>query len=1210
MAVTFTKEQQQVIGLRNRNILVSAAAGSGKTAVLVERIITRLTKDTPPLDVDQLLIVTFTDAAASEMKERIHKAIEDALEKEPGNAHLQRQATLIHQAQITTIHKFCLSVIRAYFATIDLDPGFRVVEEGELKLLEKDVVLDVLEEAYLEADSRFLDFVESFATGKDDRTLEELVLQLYKLSRSYPNPKQWLETCVRQYDVNSKEELEAKDFIKDILEEIHLCLNDIKELLEYGIDVCEEPDGPIAYRATLHTDLVQVEKLLRVKTFEDMQRLITNITWESLARNKGASVSEQKIQQVKVIRDQVKKLIKSLTQQYFFDDLDVMQEELLCAKEHMNILTDLVCKFSEKFAEEKRRKNVIDFEDMEQFALQILVKEEAGELVPTPVAKNYQKKFAEIMIDEYQDSNLVQEAILTSVSGVSTGNYNIFMVGDVKQSIYRFRLSRPELFMEKYHTYALDDSDKQRIDLHKNFRSRKEVLESTNFVFEQSMIPAFGGISYDEKATLYVGADYEERQGNETELLFVTAPESTSYDRMELEANAIARKIKTLMADHQVKDKETGEYRKLRYSDIVVLTRSLKGYEEVLFRVLKKAGIPIHTNSREGYFASWEIQLILNFLEILDNPRQDIPFTAVLTSMFVNLTSEDLAQVRKNTQGETMYESVCRYITDGKELTLVERLKVFLHTLDTFRERVPYVAIHDLLWQLYEETGYRDYIGAFPQGEQRVANLDMLIEKAVAFEGTSYKGLFHFVRYIEQLQKYDVDYGEANILDENTEVIRLMSIHKSKGLEFPIVFVAGLGRQFNMQDVRKSIVVHPDLGVGIDSIDAVARVKAPTLLKKAIQQKIQRESTAEELRVLYVAMTRAKEKLILVGAVSNPVKELSSMASLKARETVELPYYNLTKANKYLDWILSALYRNQCFAKILEDYGLDVPYENPLFGKEMPFRVEEVTDDMLLEQDEEEQYQLELSGYILRNWNTKETYDSEMKAQIEEQFSYEYPYAQSRNMKQKISVSELKKRIYQEEEGHPVFQEEEVIPLLPKFLQEEEALTGASRGTAYHKFLEILDFTQDYSEEILRRIIEQKKQEGLLDENMASCIREKDILGFLTSDIGKRVQNASRCGQYFAEQPFVLGMKSARVYPEAESDDITLIQGIIDVFFEEDGELVVLDYKTDRVANIEELKERYHAQLEYYAEALERLTGKHVKEKIIYSFMFGKEIEV
>ena len=1210
MGVTFTKEQKQVIDLRNRNILVSAAAGSGKTAVLVERIITRLTKDVKPLNVDELLIVTFTEAAASEMKERIHGAIERALEDEPDNAHLQRQATLIHQAQITTIHKFCLSVIRDYFHTIDLDPGFRVGEEGELKLLKKDVVEAVLEAAYEEATPEFLDFVESFASGRDDRRLEELILQLYEFSRSYPNPKYWLDSCAKQYDVQTVEELEQKPFVIEIMKEVQQCLLDIQNLLEFGMSVCDEEDGPAVYRDALQSDWALVRELILVNSFSEMQKKLQDVKWMKLSACRDKSVSEKKIQQVKDIRDEVKGLVKNITEQYFFDSAHEIQKEMAQSQSNMQTLTNLVKAFADAFSEEKRRKNLIDFNDMEQHVLQILTREEGGEYVPSVVAENYQEKFAEIMIDEYQDSNLVQEAILTSVSRVSKGIHNIFMVGDVKQSIYRFRLSRPELFMEKYHTYSLEESKKQRIDLHKNFRSRREVLHSTNFVFEQIMIPEFGGIAYDEKAALNVGADYEEREGNETELLIVDALDSKTEERIELEAESVARRIKELMTNHMVFDKKAEIYRKVRYSDIVILTRSLKGWTDVFGTVLNQAGIPTYTSSKEGYFKTQEIQILLAYLRILDNPRQDIPFAAVLTSVFAEFSSEELAIMRSHSREKSLYEAVCSYMETGENSKLRERIKSFMATYEGFRKRVPYTSIHTLLWQILEETGYGNYAAALPGGEQRAANLEMLIEKAVAFEGTSYKGLFNFVRYMEQLQKYDVDYGEANLTDEKNDVVNLMSIHKSKGLEFPIVFVVGMGKQFNMQDAKQSIVVHPELGVGIDAIDSALRIKSPTLLKKAIQQKVQRESKAEELRVLYVAMTRAKEKLILSGATADLEKELLDLASVANRKKKELPYYSLTKANKYMAWVLPALIRNKCFADILNQYEMHVPYQSPMFDIDVPIKVRKITVDELAEFDIEEQFKDIITKEILQKWDTFRVYDTGMKEQIDEQFSYKYPHEEDAEVKQKLSVSELKKRTYLEEEGEEAFREEEVIPLLPRFLQEAEELTGASRGSAYHKLLELLDFTKEYNEERLKEEIQEKERAGFLSKEMSSCIHEQDILKFLQSPIGCRIRKASRQGKCFAEQPFVLGVEAGKIYPNVDSDEMLLVQGIIDVYFEEDNELVVLDYKTDKVFHEKDLIEKYHAQLEYYADALHRLTGKNVKEKIIYSFALQREIEV
>ena len=650
MGVSWTKEQAQVIHLRNRNILVSAAAGSGKTAVLVERIITRLTVDEPPIDVDQMLVVTFTEAAAAEMKERIRDAIEKKLEEQPENVHLQRQATLIHNAQVTTIHSFCLSVIRDYFHMIDLDPGFRIADEGELKLLRQDVLEEVLENCYTAGEQSFLDCIESFAAGRDDKKIEEIILQLYEFSRSNPEPEKWLRQCVKSYEVDTMEAFEASEGAVYAKESLRKALEETMTLLEEGIRQCQEPDGPYMYADALKEDRERIQKLLAQTTMQGMYDLFADWKWKRFAANKDKSVSEELTASVKNMREEVKDIVGALKDQFFYEAPEELWKDMVEAGKTMFVLAGLVQSFADAFEEKKRSKHLIDFSDMEQYALRILTEKTEEGLIPSEAAKDYQNKFAEVMIDEYQDSNLIQEAILTSVSTVSEGNYNVFMVGDVKQSIYRFRLSRPELFMEKFNTYNIEESQKQRIDLHKNFRSRREVLDSTNFVFEQIMTKELGEITYDEKAALYVGADYEEKPGMKAEVLLVNTAENFSEqtevgeasDR-ELEARAIAARIKQLVGAHPVFDKKSGAYRPAKYSDIVILTRSLKGWTDVFTEVLNREGIPTFTGSKEGYFETREIRLLLDYLRVLDNPRQDLPLAAVLKSMFAGLSSEEFA---------------------------------------------------------------------------------------------------------------------------------------------------------------------------------------------------------------------------------------------------------------------------------------------------------------------------------------------------------------------------------------------------------------------------------------------------------------------------------------------------------------------------------------------------------------------------------------
>lgn len=1204
MSVKWTAEQQKVIDLRGCNILVSAAAGSGKTAVLVERIIKRLTDGEHPADVDRLLIVTFTEAAAAEMKERIGAAIEKKLENRRGDTHLERQATLIHSAQITTIHSFCLSVIRDHFHVTGIDPGFRVAEEGELKLLKQDVMEELLEQRYADGNEEFLDFVERFGTGRNDKKIEGIILKLYEYSRSYPQPERWLEKCVEAYRSPELEEAAKKRVL--------ILMADIRRVLERGIKLCETPDGPYMYADMLESDLQELEKIEKEESFEAMYALVTEIKWKRLSAKRDDAVSPEKKEKVKKLRNQAKALMDDIKSSYFYAPCEVWKKDMQDAGTSMETLAGLVSDFAAAFAEKKQQRSMIDFNDMEQFALAILTEEIDGKLVPSPVAAEYQEQFEEVMIDEYQDSNLVQETILTSVSRVSKGEHNIFMVGDMKQSIYSFRLSRPQLFMEKYAAYSLDGGSEQRIDLHKNFRSRPEVLDSVNYIFRQIMKKELGGIEYDDSAALYPGAEfppYPEKDGGagKTELLLLDEEELEGADKKEAEARMIAERIRTMIRDGRVFDKTTGEYRQVHYRDIVILTRSIRGWAETFARVLGEEGIPAYSVSREGYFETYEVSVLLDYLKILDNARQDLPLAAVLTSPFCGLDTREMADIRAAFPNVPFYEAVFSYargngdgmqeeqkssLADERKDALRRKLSRFCRQLEDFRKRVPYTPIHELLALIIESTGYDVYITAMPGGAQRIANVEMLTERAAAFEGTSYKGLFNFVRYIEQLKKYDVDYGEAGIMDEQADTVRIMSVHKSKGLEFPVVFAAGLGKQFNTQDTKGSVLLHPEWGVGLDTVDLKRRTKAPAFLKKMIREETALENLAEEMRVLYVALTRAKEKLIMTGTVK--------ASALPGQEGAGV--YRTGGARTCLDWIMPCIFSEDT-GEVRADAPVTVHMRG---GQETPeHRAYERAEAAACE--------------VLRRWDTANVYVPELKERLDEQMDYRYPYENEGRMKLKFTVSELKKRAYlSEEPGEEMYEEPEVVPLIPSFLREEETLTGASRGSAYHKLLELLDFSVSYDENSLSREIGRLAGEGRLSEEMAECIRTEDILRFLGCSGGERMSDAARRDMLYKEQPFVISMDAGELYPEDERDALLraqeekiLVQGIIDVYFEEpDGELVVLDYKTDRVRSAAQLKEKYHAQLDYYAQALERLTGKKVKEKIIYSFALGEEIGV
>ena len=1223
MGMTWTKEQKQVIDLRGRNILVSAAAGSGKTAVLVERIITMLTKDQEPVSVDQLLIVTFTEAAAAEMKERIRAAIEKKLEEYPENEHLRQQATLIHNARITTIHSFCLSVIRDHFHAIDLDPGFRIGEEGELKLLRQDVLEALLEEQYQLARPEYLDFVSAYSGGRNDKKLEELILKIYEFSRSYPDSRGWLTDCASAYEAETAGELEESRHAGVIMKHALSSLKEASELLAQGLALCREADGPAAYESALLADLKMIEDFLSTDTFAKLNEKMSRLAWVRLPANRDKTVSEEKTAQVKAVREEVKGLAGDLRSQYFYQDTEGLLADLKLCRGSMEVLGDLVEKFSENFEAEKRKKDLIDFSDMEQYALRILTERKEGDFVPSVVAREYQQQFREIMIDEYQDSNLIQETILTSISRVWEGHYNIFMVGDVKQSIYRFRLSRPELFMEKFDTYETEDSKKQRIDLHKNFRSRKEVLEGINYIFRQIMTRGLGGITYDDQAALYAGASFPDAKGagadTRTEVLVIDsdmekvrkslkesgidpdASESGAVSERELEARIIAGRIRELLLNHQVTDKETGALRPVRYSDIVILTRSIKGFADVFTEVLNKEGIPACAGTREGYFETQEIGVFLDYLRVLDNGQQDIPLAAVLASPFGGLLAEELAVIKSAYKESPFFLAVTRYRREGKEESIRGKLEQCLRQIELFRKIVPYTPMHELIRKILTDTGYGDFVSAMPGGAQRKANLDMLSEKARVFESASYKGLFHFIRYIGQLRKYDVDYGEAALEDEQSDTVRLMTIHKSKGLEFPIVFVAGMGKRFNMQDARSSAVLHQRMGVGLDAVDLNLRTKSPSLVKKVIQKEEALDSLGEELRVLYVALTRAREKLIITGTISNLEKKLDSFQMIKDQKEEPISFGKLSRAATYWDFILPALMR---------------------LTPEIPVKLRTLTLEDAVREEAAEETAGRMKKSVLENWDTGRVYDAATKEMLKEQFGFTYTYRDSLSQKLKFTVSELKKRVHLQEmsgegadssgeDGELFYKEPEVIPLIPKFLKEEEELSGASRGTAYHRLLELLDFQREYTPQSLKEAADAFVESGKMTKEMADCIRGEDILCFLQSLTGRRMRECALRGKLKKEQPFVLGVDADEVYQnKGMNGEILLVQGIIDVYFEEPDGLTVLDYKTDQVERAQELVEKYHAQLDYYARALQQTTGKNVKEKVIYSFTLKEEITI
>lgn len=1225
----YTKEQKDAIELHNRNLLVAAAAGSGKTAVLVERILNRITDGEKPADIDRLLVVTFTKAAASEMRERIGLLLEARLRETPENEHLQKQSALLHNAKIMTIDSFCQSVLRNHFELADLDPAFRVADENEIRLIREDILEELLEERFAGGSADFLLFADAYQGKGRDGSIESSILNLYAYASGFPWPEDYLALCAANYEVETPEQLEQTPWVRELLNETRERLGELADHIHAARAVCREPDGPAAYEKALTSDEEAIAALQRETTYDGFHKAFREVKKEALARIKSGSCDDSKKQRVMNIRKKVYTELDKMMTQDLVLSASQLCELLLACRPAVETLVELVREFGVRFRARKRELNIVDFSDLEHETLHLfLEKKEDGCLVPTQTALAYREEFEEILIDEYQDSNMVQELLLSSISKEDEGSPNRFMVGDVKQSIYRFRLAKPEIFLEKYAHYTAEDSMYQRIDLHQNFRSRKEVLSCVNEICGRLIRREIGHIVYDDAAALYPGAQFPEYDAQgvraaQTEgeaesvstglpdyraeiLLSDAQPESKKEQRMEQEARMTALRIRELVGNMMVTDRrvnargETEEYlRPATYRDIVILLRTSGEWFDTYRRVLEREGIPVYVSTRSGYFAASEIQTIFHYLNILDNPRQDIPMYGVLHSPFGGFTEEEIAYLRTSGDESCLYESLKR--AAGEKLdALKTKAAAFLAQYADFRDCMLFTPIHELLRMMIRDTGYDLMMEALPGGAKRRANLDALIEKATAYEQTSFHGLFHFMRYIESLRKYEVDYGEADIADERADLVRIMTIHASKGLEFPICFVGGLGKQFNAQDEKKSIVQDAELGIGIDYVNPEARTKTRCLLKTVMNRKEKKERLGEELRVLYVALTRAKEKLIMTGTVKDAaayVEELCERLALYGITADNagmafvspLPVGLIRDAACMLDWVMAAVYAGNLNGRVVT-----VSVKNA-----------ELLSAAELQTDTAE----ELRRILLSACDDAE---SEWERQSRERFSFSYPYEALRGLYTKTTVSELKIAALESagdehESADTIFPETHARTYIPRF-EREEATSGTDRGTAYHKALELMNLSVENTREALEVDLRAHSRSGALPGGYFELLNLDKLLLFKKSPLAARMRAAEQNGKLYREQPFVLGLPANRLnaaFPETET---VLIQGIIDVFFEEDGGLVIADYKTDRVQSADELRTRYQVQLDYYAEALERLTHKKTKQKLLYSFALGEEI--
>ena len=1248
-ATKWTNEQLQAIKTRRCNLLVAAAAGSGKTAVLVERIIRIITDEENPVDIDKLLVVTFTSAAASEMRERIAAAISKALEKSPNSKNLQRQLTLLSRANITTMHSFCLDVIKNYFYTIDLDPSFRIGDETEATLIKNEILEELFEEYYEEDNEEFKDLIEAYSGSKDDLKLKEMILSLYRFSMSGPWPEQWLVEKAEDFNISTIDDLDKSPWVKVLKDSLRVELEGFLNMYKKAINIINDTDGLEPYLEAFNSDYDYLERAYASlnENLNSIYIALNSITFIKLKTVKKNQVSDENAQNtVKSIRDSVKKKIKSLIESTFEFTPQEALDGIIGVYPFMKSLASVTLEFSKRFNEKKREKNILDFNDLEHLCLKILIdRDENNNIIPSKVAEHFMEFFDEVLVDEYQDSNNVQETIIDLVSRRRFEESNVFMVGDVKQSIYRFRQAKPELFLDKYNRYSLEEgSNDRKIQLYKNFRSREEVIEGVNYIFKMVMSQTVGELEYTDEEALNLGASFEEVNddesivGGEIELHIldksgivkekvedsfddddeIAKEEEEDIDGITLEAKIVAKRIKELFEikdgkRFKVFDKDTKEYRDVKYKDIVILLRATKNWAEIFLDELGSEGIPVYADTGSGYFESIEIRTIMSLLKIIDNPLQDVPMIATLRSPICGFTAEELSDLRLLNKDLYFYELI-KEVSEGIH-EINEELKFkcskFIDDLSKWRERAIYTPIDEFIWYLYMDTAFYGYVGAMPNGKLRQANLKILFQRAKQYESTSFKGLFNFINFINKLRKSSGDMGSAKVLGENEDVVRIMSIHKSKGLEFPVVFTSGMGKQFNLMDLSNSILYHEELGFGPNFVNLETRNSYSTLAKEAIKKRIRLETLSEEMRILYVAFTRAKEKLIITGASSNLEKSISGwISSASLDESIVLPS-EVLKGKSYLDWIAMAMCKHTCGEKLRGVTGATRELITSDFSKwDIKFWTKEL---LTVDKNLETVDKVEDESMFITSKNV--VVDKEISRRLD----YKYKFIEGAMLPSNISVSDLKKKEFTYgDEIHDtveVFKEKEVLK--PKFLKEEKGLSAAERGTVIHYVMQRLNYDRVSTISEIKAQIEEMVLDNSLTEKEASTVWYKKIYNFFNSNLGKRLLKAYKDERLVSrELPFFTELSSVEYKPELNKDvyidEKIRLQGIIDCFFEEEDGIVLLDYKTDYVEEekVDEIIERYRAQLKYYKDALEKITEKRVKESYLYLFGIDKEIKV
>ena len=1343
----WTQEQQNVIDSRGGNLLVAAAAGSGKTAVLVERIIQMILNSDLKIDIDKLLVVTFTNAAASEMRERIGDAISKKLDENPEDEHLQDQLVLLNKASITTIHSFCLEVIKSNFHKINLDPNFRIGDETECSLMKLEAIDETFDILYEQNDEEFCYLVDCYAEKRGDSNLQNLILSIYSFVMASPYPKVWLKESAEDFNITDDFDFATSKWAKAILETVKIQMEGIEKSLCKAIEDVYGIDELVTFTDKLKIEYEKIKEILYAcdTSWSDAYRQISSMTFENYAKGvkripkDAPSYIKEEKDKAKKIRDNAKKSIEKIKTSVFNKNYDDLKDEIKFLYPIVKSLSDVVLMFEQIYSQKKRDKGIIDFNDIEHFALQILTEtdengdfvfDEEGKNIPSDIALEYREKFYEIFIDEYQDSNQVQEVILSTIAKQKEPNR--FMVGDVKQSIYRFRQAKPEIFLQKYATYDTDLSSKyKKIMLYKNFRSRKEVVDSVNYIFEHIMSKNLGEIDYNEEEKLNLGANFEEVEdekiilGGATEIHLMEKKvpevedpdeeeeEGEDLDASQIEARMVGKIIRDIMRPNengeimQVFDKKLETYRNVEYKDIVILLRATSAWAPVFAEELINMDIPTYADMGQGYFETMEIQVIMSFLKVIDNPMQDIPLIAILRSPIYGFTPEDFIDIRITDKKVSFYEAMMMFVGEKIDLSNEEEqdiaedeisddtgneiidvninkensyvdadmddyyqninyedfeyeneefiyndevmyesyinenveddliyeinsniegdeesqkseleLKVrrFLDDLKELQEKSMYMSTDEFLWYIYTNSGYYAYCGALPGGSQRQANLRILFERAKQFEETSFKGIFNFINFISKLKKSNSDMGSAKTLGENANVVRIMSIHKSKGLEFPIVICSGMGRNFNTMDFRKDVLYHHELGYGPQIVDFERRISYPSIAKEALKCKINIENISEEMRILYVALTRAKEKLIITSSIKDIEQNMHKWSSNISTEKM-VSKYDILNGKNYMDWMMPAIIKHKDLEDIRETYNLSTSIS---MEDESKWSVKTWNrDDMDFEKHEKEGIREVLNTMDLSQ------HDTEYYEQIEKKLNFEYPYLGVVKKAASISVTEIKKRQeeYEEQEDSLGLYKRKTTLKKPKFLsesQKSEKITGARRGTIVHLIMEVLDFEKVNTESEIKAQIQDLVKRRIITEKESQVLSPRKIMRFFKSPIAKRMLSSKFVKR---EQKIYTQIKMNDIYlndeifknnRETYENESVMLRGVIDLYFEEDDGLVILDYKTDFVDenNKKEIIHKYKKQIEIYADVLSKLTGKKVKEKYLYLFGIDEQVKV